>query len=224
MDRAVKNEIFKKVKVNAGKKKCTCQFKFGVANGRVVSKFGSCDKKCNGMVKKLVLKGVIGTFTMMKIKVTKGKISPKQLKIQFVPKKPVSEEESSEESEEESVEEGSEEGESGEEESGEKESGEEGSEEKESEEEDSEEESNEEYSEESGNSGESSIEEPSGKSGCLCIFGDIPSVEVSQSGEASIESGERESGEEGSEGGESGEEGSEERESGEEGSEERESG
>merc|ERR1719430_2620631 len=204
MDRAVKNEIFKKVKVNAGKKKCTCQFKFGVANGRVVSKSGSCDKKCNGMVKKLVLKGVIGTFTMMKIKVTKGKISPKQLKIQFVPKKPVSEEESSEESEEESVEEGSEE--------------------KESEEEESEEESNEEYSEESGNSGESSIEEPSGKSGCLCIFGDIPSVEVSQSGEVSIESGERESGEEGSEEGESGEEGSEERESGEEGSEERESG
>merc|ERR1711863_258387 len=59
--------------VKVGKKTCTCDFSFTVANNGKARGTGSCDKKCSGNVKEMTLNGYEYSYTFG-FSVKKGKV------------------------------------------------------------------------------------------------------------------------------------------------------
>merc|ERR1719234_1132935 len=79
LDRAAITDTFEDESVKVGKKTCTCEFTFVVANGKVKKATGACDKKCSGAVKKMSLNSPDYAYTFgfssKKGKVKMGKVS-----------------------------------------------------------------------------------------------------------------------------------------------------
>merc|ERR1712168_609980 len=77
LDRA-SEDTFEDEKVKVGKKTCTCDFTFTVANNGKARGTGSCDKKCSGNVKETTLNSATYSYTfgsgVKKGKVKVGKV------------------------------------------------------------------------------------------------------------------------------------------------------
>merc|ERR1712203_1145221 len=72
LDRAG-GDSFEDESVKVGKKTCTCDFEFTVANNGKARGTGSCDKKCSGNVKEMTLNGYEYSYTFG-FSVKKGKV------------------------------------------------------------------------------------------------------------------------------------------------------
>merc|ERR1712055_532430 len=66
-------DTFEDESVKVGKKTCTCDFTFTVANNGKARGSGSCDKKCSGNVKEMTLNGYEYSYTFG-FSVKKGKV------------------------------------------------------------------------------------------------------------------------------------------------------
>merc|ERR1712130_1091122 len=72
LDRA-SEDTFEDEKIKVGKKTCTCDFTFTVANNGKARGTGSCDKKCSGNVKETTLNSATYSYTFG-FSVKKGKV------------------------------------------------------------------------------------------------------------------------------------------------------
>merc|ERR1719505_398338 len=72
LDRAG-GDTFEDESVKVGKKTCTCDFTFTVANNGKARGSGSCDKKCSGNVKEMTLNSAAYSYTFG-FSVKKGKV------------------------------------------------------------------------------------------------------------------------------------------------------
>merc|ERR1719447_2385570 len=72
LDRA-SEDTFEDEKIEVGKKTCTCDFTFTVANNGKARGTGSCDKKCSGNVKETTLNSATYSYTFG-FSVKKGKV------------------------------------------------------------------------------------------------------------------------------------------------------
>merc|ERR1719295_1579321 len=72
LDRA-SEDTFEDEKIKVGKKTCTCDFTFTVANNGNARGTGSCDKKCSGNVKETTLNSATYSYTFG-FSVKKGKV------------------------------------------------------------------------------------------------------------------------------------------------------